>query len=80
MFIVLVLVPLGFGESLVTKCISMKNQSSGLGSTLVGSNPDDDELHCYPFIINLDRCDGSCNTVGDPFGRIFVSEKVEDIN
>ena len=29
-----------------------------------------DELHYYPFIISLDRCDGSCNTVEDPLGRI----------
>ena len=33
------------------------------------------ELHYYPFIISLDRCDGSCNTVEDLFGRIYVPKK-----
>ena len=31
-------------------------------------NPD--EYHYYPFIISLDRCGKSCNTVEDPFGRL----------
>ena len=38
------------------------------------------ELHYYPFTICLDRYDGSCNTVEDPFGRICVSKKIGDVN
>ena len=34
----------------------------------------------YPFIINMNRCDGSCSTVEDPFGRICVPNKMEDMN
>lgn len=29
-----------------------------------------EELHYHTFIINLDRCDESCNTVEDPINRI----------
>ena len=25
-------------------------------------------------------CDGSCNTVEDPFGRIFVPNKMDNVN
>ena len=53
-----------------------------------------DELHYYSFIISLGRCDGSCNTIEDPFdlshkkrnfrflwlwfGRICVPNKTEN--
>ena len=36
-------------------------------------NPDD-----YPFIFSVDRCDGSCNTVEDPFGRICAPNEIEE--
>ena len=32
-------------------------------------NPD--ELGYYPFVVSLDRCDGSCNTVDGPSTMIF---------
>ena len=27
------------------------------------------ELRYYPFMVNLDRCNGSCNTLDDPSER-----------
>ena len=38
------------------------------------------ELHYYLFIITLDRLDGSFNINGDPFGRICVLKKTEDVS
>ena len=64
-FIVLVMVLLRFGRSLATKCIPIINQPFIVGSTLINLNPD--ELHYYHFIISLNRCDDSCDTVKDPF-------------
>ena len=32
------------------------------------------------IVISLDRYDGSCNTVEDPFGRICVPNEIEDEN
>ena len=29
-----------------------------------------DELYYYSFIISMNRCDGSCNTIEDSFERI----------
>ena len=37
-------------------------------------------MHYYPFMINLDRCNGSCNTLDEPSGKICVPNKKEDIN
>ena len=34
----------------------------------------------YPFMVNLARCNGNCNTFDDPFGRICVSNKMENVN
>ena len=31
-------------------------------------------------MVNLDRCNGSCNTFDDPSGRIYVPDKMENIN
>ena len=55
-----------------------------------------DEFHYYLFIISLDSCYGSCNTIEDPFGpyhekqtfcflwlwfgRICVPNKIEEVN
>ena len=47
-------------------------------STIIDLNPDGH--HYYPFIISLDKCDESCNTVEDPFGIIYVTNKIEDVN
>ena len=38
------------------------------------------ELHQYPFTNSMSRCDGRCNSLEDPFGRICVPNKVEDVN
>ena len=39
-----------------------------------------DELHYYPFAISVNRGNGSCNTIRDPFGKICVPNKMEDVN
>ena len=44
----------------------------------VDLNPN--ELRYYPFVVNLDRCDGSCNSLDDLSDRIYVSNKTEDLN
>ena len=39
-----------------------------------------DELNYYPPTISINRCNGSCNTIGNPFGKICVPNKMEDVN
>ena len=46
--------------------------------TFIDLNPD--ELHYYPFIISMNRFNGSWNTVEYPFGRMCVSNKMEDMS
>ena len=74
MFIVLVLVLLCFGGSLAIKFVFMNNQPCLVTSMLIDLNPD--KLHYHPFIISMSRCNGSCNTVKDPVGRICAPNKM----
>ena len=45
--------------------------------TLIDSNPDEykQELRCYPFMVNLNKCNGSCNTLDGSLDRICVPNK-----
>ena len=77
-FTVLVLLLLGFSGSLTTKCISLNKQSQRTRLTLTDVNPH--ELYYDPFIVILDRLDGSCNTAEDAFCRICLSNNTENTN
>ena len=67
-----------FGRSLATEYIPLINQPCTAIPTHTDSNPDD--FYYYPFMVSLDRCDESCNTVEDLFGKICVPSKIEDVN
>ena len=78
MFIILVLVLLGFGRSVAIKCVSINNQQCMIRRMLIDLSLD--KLHYCPFIISLDRFEESCNTVVHPFGRICDPNKMDDVN
>ena len=50
--------------------------------TLINLHPNgySQELCYHPFVVNLDRCAGSCNTLDDLSDRIYVPNKTEDLN
>ena len=64
---------LSFSKYLATNWVSLNNDLLFIDSNLV-------ELKHYPFMINLDKCNGSCNSVNDLSMRICVSSKTKDIN
>ena len=45
--------------------------------TRIDLNPN--KLGYYPFMVNLGRCNGSCNTLNDLSSRIYVPNKTEDV-
>ena len=47
----------------------MKKQQCMVRPMLIDLNLE--KYHYYAFIIIMDRCDGSCNTTEDPFGKIW---------
>lgn len=65
-----------------TTYISLNNQSCITRPTLNDLNPDghNQGLHYYPFRVNLDRFDGSCNIANDTVIRIKEGNETKDIN
>ena len=59
------------------KCISLNNQTCMTRPTLIGLHPDEyNQELCYcSVMVNLNRCNGSCNILDDPFDRICIPEK-----
>ena len=53
---------------------------SVISHTLIDLNPDkyNQGLHYYPFMVNLDRCNGCFNTLDDSSNKICVLSKTED--
>ena len=58
--------------------MSLNNEQCKTRSTLINLNPF--ELNYYPFMISLDKCNESCNTLTEISGRICVTNKAEDVN
>ena len=69
---------LSFSGSLVTKCVSLNNEPCMIRPTFIHLNPM--ELNYYPFMIGLDKCNGSCNAVDDLTTKIRVPGERKDIN
>ena len=64
-----------------TKCMSLSNQKCVTQPTLINLHPSEysQELHYYPFAVNLDRCVGSCNTINDLSNKVCVPNKTENL-
>ena len=69
---------LGFSKSLATKCVSLNNEPCMMKPFLIDLDPI--ELKYYPFTINLDKCNRSCNSVNDLSRRVYVPSKTKDVN
>ena len=64
-----------------TKCTLLNNQKFQIEPTLINLhlNEYSQEFHYYPFVVKLDRCVGSCNTVNDLSNKVCVPNKTEDL-
>ena len=58
------------------KCVSISNQCK-IQPTLISLHPNEysHELHYYPFVVKLDRCVDSCNTLNDLSKKNRICEK-----
>ena len=59
-------------------CISLKNQECKVGPKIIYINSNNPML--YPFSIKVNKCNGNCNNINDPYGNICVSDTVKDLN
>ena len=60
-----------------TKCVSVSNQKCMIQCTLLNLHPNEysQEFHCYPFMVKLDKCSGSCNTLNDLSNKVCFPNK-----
>ena len=65
-----------------TKCVTLSNQKCMIQPTLINlhRNVYIQEFHYYLFVVKLDRCFGSCNTLNDLSNKVCVTKKTEDLN
>ena len=61
-----------------TKCTSLNKEPCLDRPTLIDLNSN--ELHYYPFMVSLESCNESCNTIDDLSSRINVPNKTEGLN
>ena len=69
---------LSFNGFLTTKCTSLNNDPSMARPTLIKLNPV--EFNYYPFMISLDKCNGSYNVVDDLSTKICVPSKTKHVS
>ena len=57
-------------------------ESQMIQPTLINLHPNEysQELHYYPFLVNLDRCVRSCNNLNDLSNKVNVPSKTEHLN
>ena len=69
---------LSFSGSLAAKCICLNNEPCLSRLTLTDFT--NSNLNCYLFMVSLDRCNGSFNTLHDLSRIICFPNKTEDVN
>ena len=69
---------MNFSGSLATQCAYLSNDPFMVRPTLIDINPV--ELNYYPFMISLDKCNGSFNAVDNLSTKICVASETKDIN
>ena len=64
------------------KCVSLSNEKYKIQPGLINlhSNKCSQELHYYPFVVDLDRYIGRCSTYKDWYNKGCVPNKTEDLN
>ena len=60
------------------ECVSMKNQECKARPEIVDINSNNPIF--YPFGIKVNKCNGNCNNINDPYARICVPDTVKNLN
>ena len=60
------------------ECISMNNQECKIRTEI--SNLNTNEPVFYPYSIKINKCNGSCNTINNPYAKICVPNEIKNTN
>ena len=56
----------------------MNNQECKIRTKIADIN--NNEPTFYPCSIKINKCSGSCNSINDPYAKLFVPDGVKNIN
>ena len=59
-------------------CISIKNQECKVRPEIININSNNPMF--YPFSIKVNKCNGNCNDINNPYARICVPDIVKNLN
>ena len=59
-------------------CISMKNRECKVRPEIISINSNNPMF--YPFSIKVNKCNGNCNDINNPYARICVPDIVKNLN
>ena len=59
-------------------CVLMKNRECKVRPEIISINSNNPMF--YPFSIKVNKCNGNCNNINDPYARICVPDTVKDLN
>ena len=57
------------------KCISIKNQECEVRELIINN-----EHMFYPHSIKVNRCNGNCNNISDPYSKVYVPDVGKNIS
>ena len=60
------------------KCVSMNNQKRKIRSEIINVNSTEPVF--YHYIITINKCKGSCNTINDPYAKLCVPDTFKNID
>ena len=60
------------------KCVSINNQECKIRPEIINLNAN--EPLFYPYIIKINKCKGSCNTINDTYPKICVPNNIKNTN
>ena len=60
------------------ECISIKNEKCKVRPEIGNINSNNPIF--YPFTIKVNKCNGNCNNINDPYTRICVPDSVKNLN
>ena len=56
------------------KCVLMKNQECKIREVVVNN-----EYMTYPYSIKVNRCNGNCNNISNPYSRVCILDVIKNI-
>ena len=62
------------------ECMSVVNQKCMSRPKILDVNEGVGEALFYPFNVQVNKCSGSCNTLDNPMGKLYVPNVIKGIN